>query len=133
MISPEAKKEIHMPAYSPFKYSVEWFSDRFYETFTGPKKATQTFIAMLAALFTASAFALAVPQVGDLGYAIYDTVVNQILSGPIGFVGGVLLIVLGAVNVTKSWMLAVGCVISGSAVIQADTIVTSLGLPLGLI
>ena len=97
------------------------------------RKISQSFVAALGALFTVSVFALAVPDAADLGYAIYDTVVNDILSGPIGFVGGVLLVVLGAVNITESWLLAVGCIISGSAVIQADAIVASLGMPIGLI
>jgi hypothetical protein len=97
------------------------------------KKLLKTLLVIFGTMFSAAAFSLPVPAAADLGFAIYDVVVNDILNGPIGFVGGVLLIVFGAVNITKSWMLAVACVISGSAVIQADTIVTSLGLPIGLI
>lgn len=90
------------------------------------------FAAFIGMFFTASAIALSVPATTDLAFSIYDVVVNKILGGPIGFVGGVLIVVFGAVNITKSWMLAIGCVISGSAIIQAKTLVTSLGMSIGL-
>ncbi len=68
-----------------------------------------------------------------LGYAIYDTVVNGILGGPIGFVGGIAIIIWGGVQLFRNWMPAVLAIIAGTAVSQADTIVGTLGMSIALI
>ena len=68
------------------------------------------------------------PAAGTFGYDIYDVVVTQILSGPIGFVGGVVLIVWGASQLMRSWMTTIMCVIAGTVLIKAVTILTSLGM-----
>ena len=71
------------------------------------RKTTFHLIAVLApGLFPAMAWAITAPAAGDLGYDAYDLVVNQMLNGPVGFVGGVASIVAGASQLMKSWMLA---------------------------
>lgn len=97
------------------------------------KRLALTFMAMIGAFFTATAFSIPVPQATDMGYAVYDVVVNKIINGPFGFAGGVILIAWGAVQITKNWMITLGCVLAGSGIIQAESIVTSLGMSISLI
>lgn len=79
-------------------------------------------------LSTNAAMAFTAPAAGSFGYDVYDVVVTQILSGPIGFVGGVVLIVWGASQLMRSWMTTIMCVIAGTVLIKAVTILTSLGM-----
>jgi hypothetical protein len=81
----------------------------------------------LSMLLAGPAGAFAVPAVGSFGYDIYDLVVNQILSGPIGFVGALALIVWGATKLTTNWMLCIMCIIAGTVLIRAAAIVQTLG------
>jgi len=83
--------------------------------------------AAVGLLVTGAASAFAVPAVGSFGYDIYDLVVNQILAGPIGFVGALALIVWGATKLTTNWMLCVMCIIAGTVLIRAAAIVQTLG------
>src|SRR3546814_13058326 len=61
------------------------------------KKLTRTVLSaadvgvpvLLLSLLAASVHAFTAPVAGDLGYDIYDIVVNQGDKGPLGFVGGV--------------------------------------------
>ena len=71
--------------------------------------------------------AFTAPAVGDFGYDIYDIVVNQILNGPIGFIGGVALIVFGATKIMTNWMLTILCIIAGTILIRAADLVVTLG------
>jgi hypothetical protein len=81
-----------------------------------------------AASFGSSAvLAFTTPAAGSFGYDVYNTVVNDILGGPIGFVGGVFLIVWGATQLMRNWMMTIACVIAGTVLIKAVTILTSLG------
>ena len=84
-------------------------------------------LMLTAAVSVGPAMAFTAPAAGSLGYDIYNVVVNQLLSGPIGFVGGVVLIVWGATQVMKQWLITVLCIIAGTVIITAQTIVTSLG------
>lgn len=80
-------------------------------------------------LFPETASAITAPAAGDFGYDIYDIAVNDILQGPIGFVGGLACIVIGAVFAVKQqFMGAIPCVLGGAAIIKGDTIVQSLGM-----
>ena len=81
----------------------------------------------LVAVWTGMATAFTAPTAGSLGYDVYDVVVNQMLGGPIGFVGGVVLIVWGASQVMRQWLTTVLCIIAGTVIIKGQTIVTSLG------
>ena len=74
-----------------------------------------------------AAMAFATPAAGSFGFDVYDIVVNQILGGPIGFVGGVALIVWGGAQVIKNWVITVLAIVAGTIIIRADTLVTSLG------
>jgi hypothetical protein len=87
------------------------------------------FVSMLfAAAFGSSAvFAFTTPAAGSFGYDVYNTVVNDILGGPIGFVGGIFLIVWGATQLMRNWMMTIACVIAGTVLIKSVTILTSLG------
>lgn len=87
------------------------------------------FMVVLAVglLLSAIAGAFTAPAAGDFGYDIYDIVVNQILNGPIGFIGGVALIVFGATKIMTNWMLTILCIIAGTILIRADDLVVTLG------
>lgn len=80
-------------------------------------------------LLPETASAITAPAVGDFAYDIYDIAVNDILKGPIGFVGGLATIVVGAVLAVKqNFVGAIPCILGGAAIIKGDTIVTSLGM-----
>jgi hypothetical protein len=78
-------------------------------------------------LVSAIASAFTAPAAGDFGYDIYDIVVNQILNGPIGFIGGVALIVFGATKIMTNWMMTILCIIAGTILIRAADLVVTLG------
>lgn len=88
-----------------------------------------SFLAVNVCLFCPEAAqAITAPAVGDFGYDIYDVAVNDILQGPIGFVGGLACIVIGAVFAVKQqFMGAVPCILGGAVIIKGNTIVESLG------
>ena len=65
--------------------------------------------------------------VAPLGYEVYDVAVNDLLKGPIGFVVGLGTIIFGALQITKSWPIALMSVLGGTVIIKADAVVTSLG------
>jgi len=81
----------------------------------------------VALLGSGMASAFSAPAVGDFGYDVYDIVVNQILTGPIGFIGGVALIVFGATQIMKNWFSTILCIIAGTVLIRADALVVTLG------
>lgn len=83
--------------------------------------------AMVLSTVTPAAMAFSTPTAGDFGYDIYDIVVNNMLDGPIGFIGAIVLIIWGATKVMTNWMITVLCVISGTIIIKADALVTTLG------
>jgi len=87
------------------------------------------FAVLLATIAVAAwpVMAFTAPAATSLGYSVYTVVVTQLLGGPIGFVGGVILIVWGATQVMKQWLITVLCIIAGTVIIKAQTIVTSLG------
>lgn len=85
--------------------------------------------ALLLASGMAGAFTA--PAAGDFGYDVYDIVVNQILNGPIGFIGGVALIVFGATQIMKNWFSTILCIIAGTVLIRADSLVVTLGSLVG--
>ena len=84
-------------------------------------------LAVMVSMFMGQAMAFTAPAAGDFGYDVYDIVVNQLLGGPIGFIGGVALIVFGATKMMTSWMFTIACVIAGSILIRADDMVQTLG------
>jgi len=100
--------------------------DRFFSKNTMTKLMT----LLLLVLGPTATMAIVAPATGTFGYDIYDLVVNDILNGAIGFVGGVLVIVWGASRLMQSWMIAVLTIIAGSVIIEADAVVASLGMML---
>lgn len=91
------------------------------------KKMPPFLVAFFALLSAAGVSAFTAPTTGDFGYDIYDVVVNNILGGPIGFVGAVALIVWGGSKVTTNWMITIMCVIAATIIIKANSLVTTLG------
>ena len=79
--------------------------------------------------FTEAAHAFTAPAATDFAYTIYDIGVNKILKGPIGFVGGVAAMVLGAMMAIQQKIpMAIPCILGGAVLLGADTLVTSLGM-----
>lgn len=65
---------------------------------------------------------------GGFGSEIYDIAVNRILMGPIGFVCGLLIIgCAGCCAVCGKPLAGIPCVLAGAAILNADSLVTSLG------
>lgn len=74
------------------------------------------------------AFAFTAPANGQLGFEIYDTVVNQMIDGPIGILASVLAFSFGAFSLLRGGYLAgVMSVVAGIALFTADDVVQSLG------
>ena len=75
------------------------------------------------------ASAITAPAAGSFAYDVYDIGVNKILKGPVGFVGGVAAIVIGAIAAIRAQiMLAIPAILGGAVILKADTITTSLGM-----
>lgn len=72
--------------------------------------------------------AQAVPQDGDFMFDFYDFAVNDVLQGAPGFVGGIAMIAYFATKIAQSWIIAGAGIVGGSAVLKADTIVSSMGM-----
>jgi len=82
----------------------------------------------LALLVTTDAFAIAAPVPGTFAYDVYDIAILKMLQGPIGFVAGVMAIVVGAVLAIRSEIMpAIPAVIGGAILLKADAIVQTLG------
>lgn len=87
-----------------------------------------TFIGLGVLLNIPVAHAITAPATGSFAYSVYDIGVNQILKGPIGFVGGVGAVVWGAIAAVQGKiMTAVPAILGGAAMLKADSIVSSLG------
>ena len=89
-------------------------------------------VLMTAALvfgLSSMASAITAPVAGSFAYDVYDIGVNKILQGPIGFVGGVIAIVIGAIAAIRAQiMLAIPAILGGAVILKADTITASLGM-----
>lgn len=92
------------------------------------KNMSRAGFVLASAFVTSAAFAITAPSnVNSFGYDFYDIAVVQILNGPIGFVGGLAAVVMGATQLMKSWPAAVMGVLTGTAIIKAEDITASLG------
>jgi hypothetical protein len=109
--------------------------------FEGKTSMFTTMQARLArAADTACLFALAVlasatlvhaftaPAVGDLGYDIYDIVVNQGVKGPLGFVGGVAAFLFGVSRLFSNIMIGIPTIVAAVCLIKADSILQTFGM-----
>lgn len=76
-----------------------------------------------------AALAVPAPAAGSFAYDVYDIGVNMILAGPIGFVGGVGAMAMGAVCAVQQKVFeAVPAILGGAVLMNADSLVTSLGM-----
>jgi hypothetical protein len=88
------------------------------------------FIALFAGcmLVGTHAWAFKAPVVGDLGYDIYDIVVNKGVKGPLGFVGGVAAFLFGVSRLFSNIMVGIPTIVAAVCLIKADTILQTFGM-----
>ena len=103
-------------------------SSKKYSLFGVLKSKTAVTFAILAAfIFTTSVQAIVAPAPASFAYDLYDVAINDILTGAPGFVGGVLIMVMAGLNLTRNWVVAVAGLLGGTILINADTITASMG------
>lgn len=84
--------------------------------------------AALVAVSAGSAAAFTVPAAGDLGYDLYNIVVNQGVLGPVGFMAAVIMLVVGVGGLIRGSIVpGIMSLIAAATVFAADQIVTTLG------
>lgn len=83
-------------------------------------------VAVIAA--TGIAHAFTAPAAGDLGYDIYDIVVNQGVKGPLGFVGGVAAFLFGVSRLFSNIMIGIPTIVAAVCLIKADSILQTFGM-----
>ncbi|RSU54904.1 hypothetical protein [Sphingobium yanoikuyae] len=88
--------------------------------------ASCTFVVALALASAAHAFQA--PTAGDLGYDIYDIVVNQGVKGPLGFVGGVAAFLFGVSRLFSNIMIGIPTIVAAVCLIRADSILQTFGM-----
>ena len=84
-------------------------------------------LAMFAAM-SGGAHAFTAPAAGDLGYDIYDIVVNQGVKGPLGFVGGVAAFLFGVSRLFSNIMIGIPTIVAAVCLIKADSILQTFGM-----
>ena len=93
-----------------------------------PKRFTAVFLTATFLTITSNALAMTVPTSGSFAYDLYDIGVNQILLGPIGFVGGCAAMVVAAILAVRQMLLPAACAVLGGAfMLKADSVVASIG------
>jgi hypothetical protein len=65
---------------------------------------------------------------GDLGYDIYDIVVNKGVKGPLGFVGGVAAFLFGVSRLFSNIMIGIPTIVAAVCLIKADSILQTFGM-----
>lgn len=80
------------------------------------------------ALVSGGARAFTAPVAGDLGYDIYDIVVNQGVKGPLGFVGGVAAFLFGVSRLFSNIMIGIPTIVAAVCLIKADSILQTFGM-----
>lgn len=94
----------------------------------GRTKRALSVVAAGAAALAGSAMAFTAPAAGQLGFEIYDVVVNQMIDGPIGIMASVVAFGFGAFSLLRGgYLSAIMSVVAGIALITADGVVQSLG------
>lgn len=84
---------------------------------------------LLAAVACAGvAHAFQAPAAGDLGYDIYDIVVNKGVKGPLGFVGGVAAFLFGVSRLFSNIMIGIPTIVAAVCLIKADSILQTFGM-----
>lgn len=98
------------------------------ERYRQTKIITALAVLTAACLLTGNAMAVTAPGTGTFAYDLYDIGINQILKGPIGFVGGVACMVLAAVLAVRQMLLPAVCsVLGGAFLLKADSVVETIG------
>ena len=82
----------------------------------------------MASMLPEVASAITAPATTSFAYDLYDVAVNDMLKGAPGFVGGLVMLVVSAINLSKAPMVAGSGVLGGTALIKADSIVASMGM-----
>lgn len=83
---------------------------------------------LLLSVIAASAQAFTAPAAGDLGYDIYDIVVNQGVKGPLGFVAGVAAFLFGVSRLFSNIMIGIPTIVAAVCLIKADSILQTFGM-----
>jgi hypothetical protein len=83
-------------------------------------------LALVASMSMAHAFTA--PAAGDLGYDIYDIVVNKGVKGPLGFVGGVAAFLFGVSRLFSNIMIGIPTIVAAVCLIKADSILQTFGM-----
>jgi hypothetical protein len=84
--------------------------------------------AAIGVLGASGAHAFTAPAQGDLGYDIYDIVVNKGVKGPLGFVGGVAAFLFGVSRLFSNVMIGIPTIVAAVCLIKADTILQTFGM-----
>lgn len=82
----------------------------------------------LLALVSSGAHAFTAPAAGDLGYDIYDIVLNKGVKGPLGFVAGVAAFLFGVSRLFSNIMVGIPTIVAAVALIKSDTILQTFGM-----
>ncbi|KAJ8138156.1 hypothetical protein OY671_008631, partial [Metschnikowia pulcherrima] len=82
----------------------------------------------LSAMVSGGAHAFTAPAAGDLGYDIYDIVVNKGVKGPSGFVAGVAAFLFGVSRSFSNVMIGIPTLVAAVCLIKADTILQTFGM-----
>ncbi|MCB4858263.1 hypothetical protein K7W03_01505 [Sphingobium sp. PNB] len=93
---------------------------------TAAEHSITALLAIFAAMGIAHAFTA--PAAGDLGYDIYDIVVNQGVKGPLGFVGGVAAFLFGVSRLFSNIMIGIPTIVAAVCLIKADSILQTFGM-----
>lgn len=122
-----------MKFYKQIRKYYRRYADRVQDKLLDPTFSRRFGIAMMAfgATVLAARFAAAftAPSAGTFAYTVYDVAINQMLNGPIGFVAGVGAMALGAVMaIQQKIMLAIPCILGGAVLLNAESLVTTLGM-----
>jgi len=94
----------------------------------GIRAADATAILVLFLAAGGAAHAFQAPAVGDLGYDIYDIVVNKGVKGPLGFVGGVAAFLFGVSRLFSNIMIGIPTIVAAVCLIKADSILQTFGM-----
>ena len=84
-------------------------------------------LALFAAM-SGGAHAFTAPATGDLGYDIYDIVVNKGVKGPLGFVAGVAAFLFGVSRLFSNIMVGIPTIVAAVCLIKSDTILQTFGM-----
>ncbi len=95
-------------------------------TLTAADTSVIAALALMASISVAHAFTA--PVVGDLGYDIYDIVVNKGVKGPLGFVGGVAAFLFGVSRLFSNIMIGIPTIVAAVCLIKADSILQTFGM-----